>query len=139
MCAPALYLLALVARRGRAVFLAQPRRADGVFCLFVCVRSSAAGATWRLVTASAPWAARSAHTTVIDAAGAIYVIGGYNYASTPSTNFNDVWVSADGGADRTPAGTGVGRRYSLVLPGYFGVLRGTLGVITGTQLVQARY
>jgi hypothetical protein len=35
---------------------------------------------------------------VIDAAGAIYVIGGYS-----STVFNDVWVSNDGGADRTRA------------------------------------
>jgi hypothetical protein len=33
---------------------------------------------------------------VIDAAGAIYVIGGVG-----STRYNDVWVSADGGADRT--------------------------------------
>jgi hypothetical protein len=37
---------------------------------------------------------------VIDAAGAIYVIGG-RYLNT---YFQDVWVSTDRGADRTPAG-----------------------------------
>ncbi len=48
-------------------------------------------------TNKAPWAGRSGHTSVIDAAGAIYVIGGEG-----DTNFNDVWVSTDGGApDRT--------------------------------------
>jgi hypothetical protein len=31
---------------------------------------------------------------VVDAAGAIYVIGGYD----GTTYFNDVWVSTDGGA-----------------------------------------
>jgi hypothetical protein len=37
---------------------------------------------------------------VIDAAGAIYVIGGAFYFE--GTFFNDVWVSTDGGADRAP-------------------------------------
>ncbi len=55
----------------------------------------AAGVTWTLVIASAPWAARYGHTSVIDAAGAIYVIGGLG---SGSTDFNDVWVSTDGGA-----------------------------------------
>jgi hypothetical protein len=32
---------------------------------------------------------------VVDAAGAIYVIGGYAYGST---HFHDVWASTDGGA-----------------------------------------
>ncbi len=57
----------------------------------------AAGATWTSRTPSAPWAARSGHTTVMDAAGAIYVIGGFS----GTTFYNDVWVSTDGGADRT--------------------------------------
>ena len=58
------------------------------------VRACAAGATWSLRTASAPWAGRIYHTSVTDAAGAIYVVGG-----TGSTgNLNDVWVSTDGGA-----------------------------------------
>jgi hypothetical protein len=33
---------------------------------------------------------------VIDAAGAIYVIGGYS-----GTFYRDVWASTDGGTDRT--------------------------------------
>ncbi len=57
----------------------------------------AAGATWKLVIASAPWGVRGSHTTVIGAAGAIYVIGGGDNWK----NFNDVWVSTDGGADWT--------------------------------------
>ncbi len=54
-----------------------------------------AGATWTRATASAPWAARYLHTTVIDAAGAICVIGG----GSSSAYLNDAWVSTDGGAD----------------------------------------
>jgi hypothetical protein len=55
---------------------------------------------WTSRTASAPWAARWGHTTVIDKTGAIYVIGGsYSYDGT--SNYQDVWVSTDGGADRT--------------------------------------
>ena len=53
--------------------------------------------TWTIRTTRAPWAARWAHTSVIDAAGAIYVIGGWN----GNTDYKDVWVSTDGGADRT--------------------------------------
>ncbi len=44
---------------------------------------------------TAPWAARFGHTTVIDAAGAIYVIGG---SGSGDTVYNDVWASTDGGA-----------------------------------------
>ncbi len=69
------------------------------FCL-CAIRSVAhvtAGATWASRTTSAPWAGRFGHTSVIDAAGAIYVIGGYD----GNTYFNDVLKSADGGADRT--------------------------------------
>ncbi len=58
----------------------------------------AAGVTWTSRPTSAPWAARAYHTTVIDAAGAIYVIGGYD---GDKFVYNDVWVSTDGGADRT--------------------------------------
>ncbi len=56
-----------------------------------------AGATWTRVIASAPWAARAGHTSAIDAAGAIYVIGGGSTGF--GSNYNDAWVSADGGAD----------------------------------------
>jgi hypothetical protein len=44
---------------------------------------------------TAPWAGREGHTTVVDAAGAIYVIGGGGFNGIL---FNDVWVSTDGGA-----------------------------------------
>jgi hypothetical protein len=57
----------------------------------------AAGVSWTSRTTSAPWAARYLRTSVIDAAGAIYVIGG----SSGTTYYKDVWVSTDGGADRT--------------------------------------
>jgi hypothetical protein len=62
---------------------------------------SAAGVTWTCRTASAPWAGRTGHTSVVDAAGAIYVIGGGT-----GDYFNDVWASTDGGA-RAGLGPGV--------------------------------
>ncbi len=55
---------------------------------------------WTLVIADAPWAGREGHTSVIDAAGAIYVIGG----ESGGNYLKDVLKSADGGADRTRAG-----------------------------------
>ncbi len=54
---------------------------------------------------------------MIDAAGAIYVIGGYG----SSTHFRDVWASTDGGADGTHAGVLGGTKKGP------GVLRGTIG------------
>jgi hypothetical protein len=56
---------------------------------------------WRSRTMTAPWAARYGHTTVVDAAGAIYVLGG----SGSSGYYKDVWVSIDGGA-RPDSGVG---------------------------------
>ncbi len=53
--------------------------------------------TWTSRTLNASWAARYGHTSVIDATGAIYVIGGRNGTTT---YYKDVWVSTDG-ADRT--------------------------------------
>ena len=61
---------------------------------------------------------------MIDAAGAIYVIGGYNGGTYP---YGDVWVSTDGGADRTRAGWLGGRE--RVLRGTTGVRRCTIGVL----------
>jgi hypothetical protein len=55
----------------------------------------AAGAMWSCRTAGAPWAGREGYTSVVDAAGAIYVIGG---EGINGILFNDVWVSTDGGA-----------------------------------------
>ena len=61
---------------------------------------------------------------MIDAAGAIYVIGGsfYNHTDSSGTDYQDVWVSTDGGADRT-------RWCSAGTTGYyvFTVLAGTRG------------
>jgi hypothetical protein len=74
---------------------------------------------------TAPWAGRYGHTSVIDAAGAIYVIGGTNYGTYGTTHFNDMWVSTDGGAQPDSRGCSrVLRRYSGVLGGLQGVLEG---------------
>ncbi len=59
-----------------------------------CRARSAAGVTWTSRTTSGPWAARGFHSTVVDAAGAIFVIGGYSGGNI----LNDVWASTDGGA-----------------------------------------
>ncbi len=79
-----------------------------------------AGATWTSRTASAQWATRAIHTSVIDAAGAIYVIGGWNMIG--GAHYKDVWVSTDGGAGRTKSGVVGGHRVGTT--GYSGVLRG---------------
>ncbi len=95
----------------------------------VCV-FAAAGATWTLVTAGAPWAARRYHTSVVDAAGAIYVLGGTNGGTA---YFNDVWASTDGGAraghmcaqiSGYSSGTRGMRRGTVA-----GTVAGTLGVL----------
>ncbi len=57
----------------------------------------AAGVTWTNRTLKAGWAARDEHTSVIDAAGAIYVLGG----TGSGTYLNDVRVSTDKGEDPT--------------------------------------
>jgi hypothetical protein len=56
---------------------------------------SVAGITFSNRTLKAEWAARYGHTSVVDAAGAIYVIGGI---FGDFTYYQDVWVSTDGGA-----------------------------------------
>jgi hypothetical protein len=78
-------------------------------------RVLAAGVTWTCRTAKAGWAGRWGHTSVVDAAGAIYVIGGFG-------PLQDVWVSTDGGA--RPDSVNGGGRW-----GTMGVLRGTKGVV----------
>ncbi len=97
LCAPShrtaaacgIYSSARTARCGRARGLRSARPAG-------CRARFAAGVTWTCRTASAPWAARHSHTSVIDAAGAIYVIGGTD--GTFSPDLQDVWASTDGGA-----------------------------------------
>jgi hypothetical protein len=75
-------------------------------------RALAAGITWTSRTLAAGWAARAQHTSVVDAAGAIYVIGGVG----GGTDFQDVWASTDGCA-----------RAGLALGLVGGVLVGTQG------------
>ncbi len=114
VCAPRRCARSLPARRQRAVSIARPApralrpRARGcVRCHPPGSRASAAGVTWTSRTASAPWADRAFHTSVADAAGAIYVIGGRGTDST--TFYADVWASTDGGArpDSVKGGRGV--------------------------------
>ncbi len=81
--------------------------------------------------AHAPWDGRMDHTSVIDAAGTIYVIGGVNGGST-GTTYNDVWASTDGGARPVSRRwwSGVLRWFSEVPQGFYwgatGVLQGVL-------------
>ncbi len=88
-------------------------------------RVRAAGVTWTSRTANAGWAARFGHTSVVDAAGAIYVIGGTNYYGT--TNYKDVWASTDGGARPDSVGWSRGTRVGtwVILSGTEGYYRGT--------------
>ena len=58
-------------------------------------RALAAGVTWTSRTLKAEWVSRIYPTSVVDAAGAIYVLGGFG---STYTYLNDVWVSTDGGA-----------------------------------------
>jgi hypothetical protein len=84
----------------------------------------AAGITWTLMIASAPWAGRFGHTSVIDAAGAIYVIGGDGDSDAGLTDYHDVWVSTDGGA-------GPDSVLGIVGGGTTGVTQGLLGRYSG--------
>ncbi len=77
---------------------------------------------------------------MIGAAGAIYVIGGFGGGVT---YYKDVWVSTDGGADRT---RGVLDWYLRALEGTFVVhrgyswySRGVEGVLSCTQWVLSGY
>ncbi len=82
----------------------------------------AAGVTWTSRTAKAEWAARAGHTSVVDAAGAIYVIGGGGNTG----ELQDVWASTDGGARPDSVGGSVGGVLKgvleWVLRGYYVVL-----------------
>jgi hypothetical protein len=83
---------------------------------------------------TAPWAARSGHTTVIDAAGVIYVIGGEGLNGIYRTTFKDVWVSTDGGAQPdSRGGRGVWLGTQRVLGGYYRVLEGQSRDIQGVR------
>ncbi len=92
--------------------------------------------TWTSRTTSAPWGGRNSHTSVIDASGAIYVIGGIG-ESYPYY-FNDVWLSTNGGARPDSHNVLLGGTQGALKVrqgGAEGVLRGThgvLGVLMGT-------
>lgn len=58
-------------------------------------RSTNKGVDWTVLTSSAPWSARSAHTSVVDAYGNMFVMGGSNNGT--NMFYNDVWVSLDSG------------------------------------------
>ncbi len=133
------------APRRRAVSIARPALRVGGRARVVAFGAtgrararSAAGITWTSRTLKAPWwGARSDHTSVIDATGAIYVIGGQG---TFAIYFSDVWVSTDGGARPdlvkgwswgTRGGTQVGTGYYRVLRGSIRVLRSTQGLLHG--------
>ncbi len=73
---------------------------------------------------------------MVDAAGAIYVLGGGGVAGV----YNDVWASTDGGAR---AGLSRGGGYAGKLGGYYmgtrgysggTKVRGTWGILQGTKL-----
>jgi hypothetical protein len=92
------------------------------------VRALAAGVNWTSRTAKAGWAGRNGHTSVVDAAGAIYVIGG---TRSGDTYYADVWASTDGGA-RPDSVRGVVGGYSRgYSQGYYKVFRGTKAVLVG--------
>jgi hypothetical protein len=102
----------------RCMYLYAKRRASARVCRRGRHRRRAAGVTWSVVTSNAPWAARSMHTTVIDAAGTMYLIGGEGNTG----NLDDVWSSANRGANRLNGDLqGVLKGYSS---GAQGVLQG---------------
>ena len=113
MCLTAVF--AFPWRGGEQLFYSSARNArtaTRAFAFGTIGRSPAdAGVTFTNRTTSAPWAARYAHTSVIDAAGTIYVIGGDN----GKNYLNDVWASTDGGAR---AGLRPGGCTGWVLRGY---------------------
>ncbi len=130
-----------IARQRLAVSIARPAPHVGGRARVVALgatgrvsRASAAGVTWTSRTANAPWGERAYHTSVIDAAGAIYSIGGSGY---PTGYFNDVYASTDGGA-RAGLGRGVFGQalegvLEWVLRGFYVVRRGSIGVLRSTR------
>jgi hypothetical protein len=115
-----------IARRRRAVLMARPApRVGGRARVIACHRpgscASAAGVTWTSRTLKAEWAGRFGHTSVIDAAGTIYVIGGEGHMF-----FQDVWASTDGGArpDYVQGGMVGGYPGARVQQGYSEVIEG---------------
>ena len=63
-------------------------------------RSTDNGATWTQMTASAAWAGRRYHTSVVLPDDSIILMGGFSYDGAEHYN-NDVWRSTDNGATWT--------------------------------------
>ena len=62
---------------------------------------------WSQRTANSDWATRTGHTSVIDATGAIYVLGGESSVyrvNYDRVNLNDVWRGTAGGEARHATG-----------------------------------
>ena len=59
-------------------------------------RSTDQGATWMLMTAAAPWSARTSHSSVVLPDGSIVLMGGHD-----GSRRNDVWRSTDQGSSWT--------------------------------------
>jgi hypothetical protein len=125
-----------VCARARASARRRPRARGCVICHRPGSHASAAGVTWTSRTAKAPWADRAGHTSVIDSAGAIYVIGGGGTDRT--TFYADVWVSTDGGARPDSAHGRLGST-GWVLAGVLGVLRGSEGILRKTRAGISEY
>jgi hypothetical protein len=81
------------------------------------------------VNANASWPDRYGHTTVIDAAGNIYLMGGLK-AGPGDGYFNDVWVGTNKGANRTQ---GYSAGTQEVLTGYTGYTGGTQESLKAAQ------
>ncbi len=72
------------------------------YCNLVAIDGPrAAGGTWTCLLANTPWPARYGHTTVIDAAGTIYLMGGAIARGGQVNLYNDVWVGTNNGANST--------------------------------------
>ncbi len=90
-------------------------------------RALAAGVSWASRTDSVPWAARYGHTSVVDAAGAIYIIGGQGNCQA---FYQDVWASTDGGA-RPDSRRGWSGGTGWAPRGTWGYYEGTTRVLRG--------
>ena len=59
------------------------------------IGARSAGATWAPIANYTSWLAKLSHTSIFDATGNIYVLGGGN--GVTGAPYNDVWRSTDGG------------------------------------------
>ncbi len=85
----------------------RPRARGCVRCHRPGSRASAAGITWAYLSPYAVYG-RQGHTSVVDAAGAIYVIGGVGISQGIGVYYNEVLARPDGGAGPGPGAVGGG-------------------------------